>query len=143
MASLLDILKKQKISGALSIPVEGETAAHTIPLFPGVSIATVPTDRDVTPEEARHESLHAMGGLPLAMAGTVGSALTGIPSWSKAYLSPDEAAGYLVQPSSEATTQDMSTLQSEADAASKETKNPLGRGYLALVKALAAMRQGK
>lgn len=141
--ALLEALKKQQIGGAVSIPSDA-SEPHTIPLIPGLSVATVPRDRDLTPEEKRHEEVHAMGGLPLSAVGTVGSALTGLTSGGTphAYLSPDEVLAYMMQPSGPATTEDMKTIESLAEVEGRTpTYNPLRKGYLALVQALAKWRQ--
>ena len=136
--SLLEKLRRvSQIQGAISIPTSGETAAHTIPLLPGLSLATVPSDRDLTPEERRHESVHALGGLPLAATGTVVSKLLGVTQGGMphAYLAPDEVLSYFLQPQSDATREDMKTIGTLAGKF--EPHNVPGEGYLALVKALS------
>lgn len=145
--SLDDLIRRlstaTQVPGAVSIPVKGETAAHTIPLVPGLSVATVPADRPVSPEERVHEGVHAWGGLPLAAAGTLGSYALGTTQGGSphSYLSPDEVLAYMLQPKSETTTRDMKTIEDLARVEGMKTSNPFGEGYLALVRALARSRQ--
>lgn len=95
-----------------SVTYESGTNPRAVPMVnmpytPGLVLT--PEDREMTPEEVAHESVHVRGGFPLAMAGTVASQALGLGG-SAGYMSPDEVAAYTEQPTSEATDKDMATL---------------------------------
>jgi hypothetical protein len=146
VASLKKIGYNPKIGplGSLTIAEEGrtnpETGGSAVPGLPGV--VHVPADRALTPEEVRHEGTHALLGAPGAFLGQLGTNLLGLNKGA-GYLAPDEVLAYLSQPSSPATSADMSTLADMASASNKGFgKTPLlTQGYLSLVKALANARK--
>ena len=120
----------------------------TVPLLPGLPGVVTKPQRELTPEEIRHEGTHAALGLPGAMLGQLGATAMGL-SKSAGLMAPDEVLAYLSQPRGAATDVDMKTLSDTAGALMKQRQNErpwmpsVSSGYLNLVQALANMRRSK
>lgn len=120
--------------GSFTYPTEKDnptTLPFNWPLMPGY--VGLPKSGQLGPEDVAHEGAHVTGGLPQWLMGVLGAKSLGVDK-AGGYLAPDEIISYMSQPNSEATSQDMKTIQS---LAANAEGNPL---YRTLIEMFAGSR---